>query len=87
MNDVDYVLEELLELGAHIDERGPGPGGKAFSVCLASQLLRIRDRSGYERVLNANPAQTRFERDRGRQNIVVKARQMGITTWVAGRFF
>jgi hypothetical protein len=87
MNEVVYVLEELLDFGAHIDERGPGPEGKALSVCLASELLRIRDRSGNESVLNANPAQKRFERDRGRQNIVVKARQMGITTWVAGRFF
>jgi len=31
--------------------------------------------------------QRAFERECGRQNIVLKARQMGITTWVAGRFF
>ncbi len=31
--------------------------------------------------------QRAFERGAGRQNIVLKARQMGITTWVAGRFF
>ncbi|WP_255483783.1 terminase [Granulicella sp. 5B5] len=35
----------------------------------------------------ANPAQRRFERWSGRQNIVLKARQMGMTTWVAARFF
>ncbi|MGA7156017.1 MAG: terminase [Acidobacteriaceae bacterium] len=28
-----------------------------------------------------------FEEKRGRQNIVLKARQMGMTTWVAARFF
>jgi hypothetical protein len=28
-----------------------------------------------------------FERGYGRENIVLKARQMGLTTWVAGRFF
>ena len=28
-----------------------------------------------------------FERRRGRHNIVLKARQMGMTTWAAARFF
>jgi hypothetical protein len=37
--------------------------------------------------LIANPAQAAFERERGQRNIIVKARQMGITTWIAGRFF
>jgi hypothetical protein len=50
-------------------------------------MLKIRDRAGRESPLNANPAQARFECKRGRRNIVVKARQMGMTTWVAGRFF
>jgi hypothetical protein len=49
--------------------------------------LRIRDRNGCENVLLANRVQAKFERERGKQNIIVKARQMGITTWVAGRFF
>jgi hypothetical protein len=54
---------------------------------MAKYLLRMRDREGVRRALEANPAQLEFERDRSRQNIVLKARQMGITTWVAGRFF
>ncbi len=37
--------------------------------------------------LEANAAQRLYERRRGRENIVLKARQMGISTWVAGRFF
>ena len=37
--------------------------------------------------LRANAAQRCFETRRGRQNIVLKARQMGMTTWVAGQFF
>jgi hypothetical protein len=40
-----------------------------------------------ERPLEANAVQLAFERAYGRQNIVLKARQMGISTWVAGRFF
>src|SRR6185437_9904698 len=32
-------------------------------------------------------AQQAYEERRGRQNIILKARQMGISTWIAGRFF
>ena len=71
-------IEELLELGSKMDER---------SVELARNMLRVRDREGVLRPLHANAAQRAFERGRGRQNIVLKARQMGVTTWVAGRFF
>lgn len=53
----------------------------------AADWLRIRDRDGSVKALIANAAQRRFEERRGRQNIVLKARQMGITTWVAARFF
>src|SRR5258708_22700146 len=56
-------------------------------VKAAAGLLRVRDREGVERSLRANAVQRAFERGCGRQNIVLKARQMGMTTWVAGRFF
>jgi hypothetical protein len=49
--------------------------------------LHVRDREGEVRRLAANRAQQAFERGRGQHNIVLKARQMGITTWVAARFF
>jgi hypothetical protein len=54
---------------------------------MARRLLKVRDREGFERPLVANAVQKAFEARCGRQNIVLKARQMGITTWVAGRFF
>jgi hypothetical protein len=57
------------------------------SVQTAAEWLQVRDRDGHLQPLVANAAQRRFEERRGRQNIVLKARQMGITTWVAGRFF
>ena len=63
-------------------ERGPERVMKE-----AEAWLRVRDREGRLRPLVANAAQRRFEERRGRQNIVLKARQMGVTTWVAGRFF
>lgn len=87
MKEEGYGLKQLLHLGTHFNERLGGSNGEFISVRLARQLLRIRDRSGCITVLEANPAQARFECDRGLQNIIVKARQMGITTWVAGRLF
>ena len=54
---------------------------------LAEKWLRVRDREGVDRPLRANAVQKAFEEGRARQNIVLKARQMGVTTWVAGRFF
>jgi hypothetical protein len=53
----------------------------------AEKLLIVRDREGGKRKLRANASQRAFEHARGQQNIVLKARQMGMTTWVAGRFF
>jgi hypothetical protein len=84
---VGYSLDELLELGKHLDEPAEQPDGETNSAGLASLLLKIRDRDGHESRLRANPVQAQFERMRGKRNIIVKARQMGITTWVAGRFF
>jgi hypothetical protein len=49
--------------------------------------LRIRTREGQLKPLIANPSQRMFEERCGRENIVLKARQMGITTWISARFF
>ena len=74
-------LEALRDLG-HLLDRQPDK-----MVDAAAKLLRVRDRSGRVRRLVANPAQRAFEAQCGQQNIVLKARQMGMTTWIAGRFF
>jgi hypothetical protein len=80
-------LEQLLALGK-ILARSPQPQGTVpASVFLARSLLKIRDRAGQEQALHANLAQLRFEQTRGQGNIVLKARQMGISTWIAGRLF
>ncbi|MCU1323221.1 MAG: hypothetical protein JWM43_2870 [Acidobacteriaceae bacterium] len=88
MLDLDFgKVEDLLRLGRMLEERPPKLNGVTVAVALAEELLRVRDRDGVERPLVANEAQRTFEAGRGRQNIVLKARQMGMTTWVAGRFF
>ena len=74
------TFEMLAELGRGMDNAED-------AIRLTEKMLQIRDRQGRVGPLRANEAQRRFERQRGRQNIVLKARQMGLTTWVAGRFF
>ena len=76
-----WDVEDLLACGRLMEAR-PEKLRDAAAV-----LLRVRDREGMERPLRANAVQRAFERECGRQNIVLKARQMGMTTWVAGRFF
>ena len=58
-----------------------------YLIRFAERTLCIRTREGQLKRLIANPAQRAFEERCGRQNIVLKARQMGITTWVSARFF
>lgn len=78
---------QLLQLGSMLDERPPVLRGQTVAMALARALLKVRTRDGRTARLNANPAQRLFEERRGRQNIVLKARQMGMTTWTAARFF
>src|SRR3954447_20808101 len=61
--------------------------GSTVCVALAARWLKVRTREGRTAALRANAAQTVFERRRGRHNIILKARQMGLTTWAAARFF
>ena len=79
--------EELQRFGKIIDRRPASLGGQTVSMALASQMLRVRTRDGKSGPLRANAVQREFERRRGQRNIVLKARQMGLTTWAAGRFF
>lgn len=81
MEDKQWRVEDLIEYGKAMEERP----AKIYQI--ADELLKVRDRSGIERPLRANQVQKEFERRRDKKNIVLKARQMGMTTWVAARFF
>jgi len=87
INLVDVDRAELERFGALLDRQPESLGGRTVTMALAEQLLKIRHRSGKSLPLVANAAQALFERNRGPRNIVLKARQMGITTWAAARFF
>lgn len=84
---MDGDLEELLALGRMLDVASESLHGETAGVFLAGTLLKVRTREGAFAPLRPNRAQREFERRRGSSNIVLKARQMGISTWVAGRFF
>lgn len=79
--------DELIQLGKVLDEAPPQLGGQTTAVFLAERLLRVRNRAGEIVRLQPNRAQREFEQRRSKTNIVLKSRQMGISTWVAGRFF
>lgn len=78
---------ELMKFGHILDQRPDQLRGHTVMMELAANLLYVRTRSGLNRTLVANEVQSAFERKRGRRNIVLKARQVGLTTWAAGRFF
>jgi hypothetical protein len=80
-------LAGLLELGRTLRQDARGDDGESCTIHAAKRLLRVRDRSGNIRPLIANAAQRAFERECSRRNIVLKARQMGMTTWIAARMF
>ncbi|MFI5112833.1 MAG: terminase [Terriglobales bacterium] len=50
-------------------------------------LLKIRDKHGNVVPLVANSAQAEFARNATGRDIVLKARQLGFTTWIAARYF
>lgn len=88
----DLTLEsfdrgELERFGKILDQRPASQRGKTVGMALTAQLLRVRTRAGKTAALRANAAQWAFELRRGERNIVLKARQMGLTTWAAARFF
>jgi len=83
----DLDAEELELYGKVLDQRPASLRGRTVGMALAEQLLLVRTREGGTAPLKANAAQRAFEWRRGERNIVLKARQMGLTTWAAARFF
>jgi hypothetical protein len=78
---------DLECLGKILDHHPASLRGPTVITTLAERLLVVRTREGRPGKLKANKVQRAFENKRGQRNIVLKARQMGLTTWVAARFF
>lgn len=81
------TLEEIATYGEILDESPDDSGPETVLMGLAEAILRVRTREGGIARLRPNAAQRAFEQRRGKRNIVLKARQMGFTTWAAARFF
>lgn len=75
--------EDLVRLGGELN------ADVKSALALAKEVLKIRNRSGKIEPLTANNAQRHYARESWGQksNIILKARQIGVTTWIAGRFF
>ncbi len=54
---------------------------------MMARQLKVRDKRGKLRPLFLNRAQKDYARRCSKRNIVLKARQLGVTTYVAARFF
>ncbi len=90
-------IEVLKECGGRLDEAPPeyyrigryrnSPRARTWREYLMWTMLNIRDKHGHLRHLALNRAQQDLEASSSKRNIVLKARQLGITTYVAARFF
>ncbi len=80
----DLFLLKLL--GRVLDSRVPRFRSLVWNRAVR-WLLKIRDKHGNVVPLVANHAQAEFARKATGRDIVLKARQLGITTWIAARFF
>jgi hypothetical protein len=81
------TYEDLIRIGMELDHRPGDEHEETLLIELARAWLRVRTRAGVLEPLTANAVQRTFEMRRGQANIVLKARQMGLTTWAAARFF
>ena len=92
---VEEHLELLIQFGEHLDSVDRRwslkEGGRTHKVApreyLMSTWLKIRNKGGRLQGLRVNAAQREYAKTAAKRNIVLKARQLGITTYVAARFF
>ncbi|HWY20895.1 MAG TPA: hypothetical protein VNX26_06705 [Candidatus Acidoferrum sp.] len=76
-----YLLQQF---GPFLDQQ---VGEQTVRDQLIKKLLKIRLKKGGTRLLQLNRAQQEYSRRCSKQNIVLKARQVGITTYIAARYF
>jgi hypothetical protein len=81
---VPHDLFLLQQFGPHLDVPC---GDRTLRDWVIEGELKIRSKKGRITAFRLNRAQLEYSRNCGKQNIVLKARQMGITTYIAARFF
>jgi terminase large subunit-like protein len=75
------------DIGRGIEQENPDLVAPTLRDWLISHCLKIRTKDGHLKLLKPNRAQVEYSRRCTRRNIVLKARQVGITTYVAARYF
>ena len=84
---MDEELEFLLWCGPRLEHRVKGCD-LTWRDLLIAAFLKIRGRDGALVPLRPNPAQRAYSaKRRGGHDIILKARQLGFTTYIAARFF
>jgi len=98
-SDWESGLQSLLELGGRLDlestregswRYGPKAGETWKPTCQdgwIEEKLKIRTKVGRPILFQLNRVQREYSRRCGKHNIVLKARQLGITSYIAARFF
>ena len=93
LEDLDRLVRPGLELHLPKYARGRlvdgffGAGACVPLVDVLAATLFIHDRHGRLTGLRPNEAQKLYARWRTQRNIILKARQVGMTTYIAARFF
>ena len=89
--DLPLTRDQVEEWGKHQDDRiaADSPLWRGETGCLASieHCLKIRGKDKHVNHVHFNRVQREVDCRAGKRNIVLKARQVGITTYVAARFF
>ena len=82
--DVWRDVQLIEQFGPFLDKEA---GGEQLRDRLIRHLLKIRMRKGWPRFWTLNRAQQEYSAKCTKRNIVLKARQVGITTYIAARYF
>ncbi len=97
--DWEVEIEQLLQLGERLDLESTKEGswredretGETWKPTCRDgwieERLKIRTKQGRPILFELNPVQRKYSETCGKQNIVLKARQLGITSYIAARFF
>jgi hypothetical protein len=87
-------LRLIEQFGPYLDKRAKSDPRLHWPVkeemiqdLLIRSLLKIRVKKGGVHYFKLNRAQREYSQKCGKRNIVLKARQVGITTYIAARFF
>ena len=77
-------LQLVEQFGPFLDRRA---GEETVRDLLIRKMLKIRIKKGGVRYLKLNRAQQEYSQRCSKRNIVLKARQVGMTTYIAARYF